>query len=36
MMNGAAQRLGAADSHFEDRNGLTNVAHHTQPRTSPY
>jgi D-alanyl-D-alanine carboxypeptidase len=28
-MNGAAQRLGMADSHFENPNGLPNMAHHS-------
>ncbi|MFI5015849.1 MAG: serine hydrolase [Hyphomicrobiales bacterium] len=29
MMNNAAQRLGMADSHFENPNGLPNAAHHS-------
>jgi D-alanyl-D-alanine carboxypeptidase len=29
MMNRAAQRLGMADSHFENPNGLPNAAHHS-------
>jgi D-alanyl-D-alanine carboxypeptidase len=29
MMNRSAQRLGMADSHFENPNGLPNLAHHS-------